>query len=62
MSDNAQANKLSRLLGDPVLAEALVAAGLGTPGRIEAAQDSAIEEAVESENLAAVRAVFPAQE
>jgi hypothetical protein len=54
-----QGDKLTKQLGDADLATALVAAGLGLPGDIEAAQDSAVEDAVGSENLAAVRVVFP---
>jgi len=54
-----QADKLAKQLGSAELADALVTAGLGLPGDIEAAEDSAIEDAVGSENLAAVRTAFP---
>ena len=42
------------------VAQGLVEAGLATPKLVKAAQDSAIEAAVGSENLTAVRAAFPA--
>jgi hypothetical protein len=58
----AQADKLAKKLDSAELGAALVAAGLGTPGDIEAAQDSAVEDAVGSEYLAAVRQVFPSPE
>jgi hypothetical protein len=57
-----QADKLAKQLGSAELGAALVAAGLGLPGDIEAAQDSAVEDAVGSENLAAVRSAFPAEQ
>jgi hypothetical protein len=57
------AGKLAIKLGGTELAatmaNALVAAGLSYPVAIEGAEDSAIEDAVGSENLAAVRVVFP---
>lgn len=58
----AQGYKLYDKLGDIDIADGLVAAGLGTPGAIEAADNSAIEAAVGSENVAAVRSIWPAQE
>lgn len=58
--------KLAIMLGRTELAitmaDALVAAGLAWPRAIEQAEDSAIEDAVGSENLAAVRVVFPADQ
>ena len=48
--------------GDADMALALYNAGLSSPGRVMAASDEDIEEAVGSENLSAVRTLFPAQE
>lgn len=62
MTATPHGRKLGRKLGDYDLGELLVTAGLTTPGQIEAASDGDVEEAVGSENLAAVRDVFPGQE
>ena len=51
--------KLGRTELAETMAEALVAAGLSYPVAIEDAEDADIEDAVGSENLAAVRVVFP---
>ena len=59
MTATPASGKLARKLGSTVLAEALVAAGLSYPVAIENAEDADIEDAVGSENLAAVRVVFP---
>jgi hypothetical protein len=55
-------SKLGRILSDYALGEALVTAGLAWPRAIEQAEDAEIEEAVGSENLAAVRVAFPADQ
>jgi len=47
---------------DSGVAQLLVEAGLTTPGKIKRASDRTVSAAVGSENLAAVRAIFPAQE
>lgn len=62
MTATAHGQKLGKQLGDYDLGELLVTGGLVTPGQIEAASDGDVEEAVGSENLAAVRDVFPGQE
>lgn len=62
MTATPASNKLAQKLGDSDIAEALDGAGLSYPVAIENAEDSAIEDAVGSQNLAAVRAVFPAQQ
>ena len=48
--------------GDADLALLLYNAGLSSPGRVMRASDRDVEEAVGSENLSAVRTLFPAQE
>ena len=48
--------------GDAGMAGLLCDAGLDTPGRVWDASDEDIEEAVGSENLAAVRTLFPARQ
>jgi hypothetical protein len=60
MTTTANGAKFAVKIGDRDIAEALVAAGLMNEGAVEAAEDSAIEDAVGSENLAAVRLAFPA--
>lgn len=61
MTATPQSNKLGKQLGDYELGELLADAGLTMPGDIEAASDQVVEDAVGSENLAAVRVVFPGQ-
>ena len=61
MTQTPHSDKLGKQLGDYDLGELLADAGLTTPGQIEAASDGDVEEAVGSENLAAVRTVFPGQ-
>jgi len=56
----ANLSKLTVMLSDAELAQMLVDAGLDTPVGIEQASDEDVEEAVGSENLEAVRTVFPA--
>jgi hypothetical protein len=48
--------------GDADIALALYEAGLSSPGRVRAASDEDVEEAVGSESLSAVRTLFPGQE
>ena len=55
----ANLSKLTVMLSDAELAQMLVDAGLDTPVGIEQATDETITTAVGSENLAAVRVVFP---
>jgi hypothetical protein len=54
--------RLSGKLRDGTLAALLCDAGLCTPGGIRDAEDAAVEAAVGSENLAAVRARLPARQ
>jgi len=51
--------KLSHLLGDQKVAEALVAAGLDTPAKVKAAKDKDLEVHVGKAKVAAIRKRLP---